>query len=106
VLGSCRLLARNEVRTDRRRRELLRDYGTEHPAANETSRAGEPARLAACISLLTERERTILALTYYAERSGEQIAAELAISHGNVRVVRHRAVAQLLECLSASEEAP
>jgi RNA polymerase sigma factor (sigma-70 family) len=48
---------------------------------------------------LSPRERAVVALTFYAERSTEDIARELATSSGNVRVVRHRALARLHECM-------
>jgi DNA-directed RNA polymerase specialized sigma24 family protein len=36
-----------------------------------------------------------LALTFFAERPGDEIAGELQISTANVRVLRHRALADL-----------
>src|SRR5687768_5857118 len=45
------------------------------------------------------RERTVVVLTFYAERDGDAIARELGTSAGTVRVIRHRALARLRECL-------
>ena len=49
-------------------------------------------RLARCLAGLAERERTIVALSFYAERDADAIATELGLNPGNVRVVRHDAV--------------
>ena len=106
VLGSCRLVARNELRTERRRRGLLDVYAADQPATTEPEQVEHVPQLATCMDRLDQRERTIIALTYYAERSGQQIAEELGLSHANVRVVRHRALARLLACMASSQEAP
>jgi DNA-directed RNA polymerase specialized sigma24 family protein len=38
-------------------------------------------------------------LTYYAERDAPRIAVELGVSPGAVRVIRHRAMARLRDCV-------
>jgi RNA polymerase sigma-70 factor (ECF subfamily) len=60
-------------------------------------------RLRACLEKLPTRERAIAILTFYAEQSGDQIARELSMTPGNVRVVRHRAVAHLQECMGLGD---
>ena len=57
-------------------------------------------KLSACLDHLPARERTIVALTYYLDRDGGEIARELAMTPGNVRVARHRALKHLYECLT------
>jgi RNA polymerase sigma-70 factor (ECF subfamily) len=44
----------------------------------------------------------VVALSFYAERDADAIGAELRMSPGNVRVVRHRALARLRSCLEES----
>jgi RNA polymerase sigma-70 factor (ECF subfamily) len=44
-------------------------------------------------------------MSFNEERPSEEIAARLAISTGNVRVLRHRAIAALRRCLDAPQEA-
>jgi len=51
---------------------------------------------------LEMRARTVLHLTFYRDQSADQIASVLATSAGNVRVLRHRAVAQLRDCLEGA----
>ena len=58
--------------------------------------------LARCMQQLEARARTILHLSFYREKSADEIAGVLAMTAGNVRVVRHRAVAQLRDCMGAA----
>jgi RNA polymerase sigma-70 factor, ECF subfamily len=55
-----------------------------------------------CMRGLEVRARTVLHLTFYRDQSADQIASLLATSAGNVRVLRHRAVAQLRDCLEGA----
>jgi len=54
---------------------------------------------------MRERERTILLLTYYVERSATEIAEAMRMTAGAVRVARHRAVAAMRDCLEARRSA-
>jgi RNA polymerase sigma-70 factor (ECF subfamily) len=56
-------------------------------------------RLAGCLQGLAERERTVVVETFFADRSSDEVATALGISAGNVRVIRHRALARLRECM-------
>jgi RNA polymerase sigma-70 factor (ECF subfamily) len=51
------------------------------------------------VERLAERERAVVVLSFYSERGSDDIAAELGLSAGNVRVVRHRALARLRGCM-------
>lgn len=104
VLGTCRLTVTNQRRTEHRRTRLLAEFGHTLGAVTHepcSSAALDDARLAECMGCLTPRERAVVALTFYAERSTEDIARELTTSPGNVRVVRHRALARLHACMEA-----
>ncbi len=59
----------------------------------------ESARLVECMAALGAREQAIVMLTFYADRDGAEIADELGMTAGNVRVARHRALASLRECV-------
>jgi RNA polymerase sigma-70 factor (ECF subfamily) len=55
--------------------------------------------LAACMDKLEPRARKVVTLGFREDRSAEEIAAALGTSAGNVRVIRHRALAALRQCL-------
>ena len=56
-------------------------------------------QLAHCMQMLTERERTVIVMTFYDEQTGADVARFLAVSEVNVRVIRHRAIRRLRDCL-------
>jgi RNA polymerase sigma-70 factor (ECF subfamily) len=106
ILGASRMVAVNLKRRDRRRAALLDALPAEHLAAVSTEPAALDAdALEGCLSTLAERERTIVVLTFYAERSSREIAHTLGTSEGNVRVIRSRAITRLRACLGAAERA-
>jgi RNA polymerase sigma-70 factor (ECF subfamily) len=55
--------------------------------------------LVRCFDALDVRAKKVLMLSFQDERSAEEIAAQLATTAGNVRVVRHRALTALRHCL-------
>ena len=101
VLGMCRMVVLEIRRGTRRRETLLETYGdaTTAFAASEPP-ALDADRLAACLQALGERERTIVVLTFFADKSVDEITKELGVSAGNVRVMRHRALARLRACMN------
>lgn len=104
VLGACRMTVLEMRRGPRRREALLQAWG-DVPEAFDPP---EPLlldreRLARCLDALGERERAVIALTFFEDRAGDEVGAALGISGGNVRVIRHRALARLRDCLG---EAP
>jgi RNA polymerase sigma-70 factor (ECF subfamily) len=101
ILGTCRMTVTNQRRGEQRRTRLLAQFAhelTPDPGGSADA-ALDRDRLADCLGALPARDRTVVALTFYAERSGEEIAAELGTSTGHVRVLRHRALARLHDCL-------
>ena len=103
ILGASRLLAVNLKRRDRRRAALLEAFPTDHPAISIAPAVMNEHELEGCLSTLAERERTIVLLTFYGDRSSREIAQTLGISEGNVRVMRSRAIDRLRGCMSAGE---
>jgi RNA polymerase sigma-70 factor (ECF subfamily) len=101
VLGTCRMTVANLRRSEQRRARLLAQFADElAPSPHSSGRALlDRDRLADCLESLPVRDRTVVALTFYLERGADEIARELGTSPGNVRVLRHRALARLHHCL-------
>jgi RNA polymerase sigma-70 factor (ECF subfamily) len=105
VLGTCR-----QVVLDRRRGEARRQENFDRWAAGlsleESPRPAEEIdsdRLRACLERLAARERSVVVMTFVAERKSDEVAAELGLAAGNVRVIRHRALGRLRDCLEGEE---
>lgn len=104
VMGACRNTVLDWRKGERRRRALLEKFGPSLDFSVELAPMGlERARLEHCLHELAPRERTILVLTYFREQAPEEIAAELTMSLGSVRVARHRALGHLHECITRGE---
>lgn len=104
VLGMCRMTVLEMRRGARRREALLEAYGER----DEAYEAPEPLaldrdRLALCLAGLAERERSVVMLTFFADKAADEVGAQLGLSPGNVRVIRHRALGRLRACLSGEE---
>jgi RNA polymerase sigma-70 factor (ECF subfamily) len=105
VLGTCRMTVLEIRRGTRRREALLETWGGAAEAfASPEPLALDPDRLAACLAALSERERSVVVLSFFAEKQADEVGAELGISGGNVRVIRHRALARLRACMGAGED--
>jgi len=100
VLGMCRMVVLEIRRGTWRRERLLETWGD----TSEAVEAAEPLaldadKLAVCLQALAERERTVVVLTFFADRQADEVGSELKLSPGNVRVIRHRALARLRACM-------
>jgi RNA polymerase sigma-70 factor (ECF subfamily) len=103
VMGVCRNTVLDFRKGERRRQSLLEYYGPSLASEFVSSAVTLDAdRLEQCLQHLCARDRVILVLSYFAERSGPEVAAELEMSTGSVRVARHRALKQLHECMTGS----
>jgi RNA polymerase sigma-70 factor (ECF subfamily) len=107
VLGTCRLTVLEMRRGTRRREDLLEVWGDTAEAFEAREPLSlAPDRLAGCLDALSERERAVVVLSFFADRQAEEVGGELSISAGNVRVIRHRALARLRECMGAGGDEP
>jgi RNA polymerase sigma-70 factor (ECF subfamily) len=105
VLGTCRMTVLELRRGTRRREALLETWGHAAEAFEAPDPVAlDPDRLAGCLEALSERERSVTVLSFFADKQADEVGAELAISAGNVRVIRHRALARLRECMGAEED--
>ena len=105
ILGTSRMVAVNLKRRDRRREALLEAFPMEYPAVSAAPAVMDEQELEGCLSTLAERERTVVLLTFYGDRSSREIAQTLGTSDGNVRVIRSRAIDRLRVCMGAAERA-
>ncbi|MBK9129815.1 MAG: sigma-70 family RNA polymerase sigma factor [Phycisphaerales bacterium] len=101
VLGTARLTAQAQGRAARRHRGSSDRLATaaetlvSEPAANL-----DAERLRGCLQALPMRQRTVIVLTFYDQCTAGQIATQLGSTEGNVRVIRHRALASLHACMN------
>lgn len=100
ILGTSRMMAQAERRTERRREALRARFVDASPPVSPMSLSTlDTPRLAACLRALAERDRLVVLLTYYAEREAPRIAEDLGVSPGAIRAIRHRAMTRLRECM-------
>lgn len=104
VLGMCRMTVLDLRRGARRREQLMERFGADLPMSDLSSPPRlDHEQLTRCVQGLRERERTVVVMTFYDERTGADVAGFLGISEANVRVVRHRAIHQLRACMGAAQ---
>jgi RNA polymerase sigma-70 factor, ECF subfamily len=103
VLGTCRMTVLDQRRGVQRRERLLERFGGDLVRPDELSVPSlDHDRLRLCVQSLKERERTVVVMTFYHEQTGSDVASLLGISEANVRVIRHRAIHQLRQCMGGA----
>jgi RNA polymerase sigma-70 factor (ECF subfamily) len=103
VLGVCRMTVLDLRRNAQRRSELLGRFGAGVAVAlPEAMPSLDRNQLAACLKTLRERERAVVVLTFYDEKSSMDVSRFLGVSEANVRVMRHRAIHQLRDCMGGA----
>jgi RNA polymerase sigma-70 factor (ECF subfamily) len=106
ALGSARQQVLDRRRGERRRARILEAFPID--LLPDTDPAPEPldtTRLQHCLAALPERERSVLVMTFYDDRPADQVAVELGLTAGNVRVIRHRGLERLRMCMHSAEGA-
>jgi RNA polymerase sigma-70 factor, ECF subfamily len=102
VLGTCRMTALGVRRSAQRKDRLLGQFGAELAGQVQPPMARlDYERLRRCVQDLKERERTTVVMTFFDERTGSDLAGFLGVSEANVRMIRHRAIHQLRQCMGA-----
>jgi RNA polymerase sigma-70 factor (ECF subfamily) len=107
VLGTCRHVTWDLRRGDLRQRAIAAEVTAMHVDVQppETTEI-DLARLRGCMGRLDGRDRQVVRMTFMEDRSTEDIATCLGVTAGNVRVIRHRALARLGGCLGVQGIAP
>lgn len=100
VFGVCRMTVLEMRRGARRREALLEEFaGVLEIADISVPPRLDEAKVAACMQKLAERERAVMILSFYEDEPADRVGASLGISEGNVRVIRHRALQRLRDCV-------
>jgi len=102
VLGMCRMATldfrRNALRKDRLNEQFASTLRLpEQPESPHLDRD----QLARCVQSLKERERTVIVMTFYDDQTAADVSNFLGVSDANVRVIRHRAIQQLRQCMGS-----
>jgi len=101
VLGTSRN-AVLRLRELERRTEPASDDVLVAAAGSETPRDPvNAAVLLRCLGSLGDRARRVLEMSFHDDLESDEVATKLALTPGNVRVIRHRALAALRACLDA-----
>ncbi len=104
VFGVCRMVTLEIRRGARRREALLEKFGADLAIADIAPQPRlDEERVAACLDRLGSRERTVLIMTFHEDEPAERVGKALGMTAGNVRVVRHRALQRLRECVMGSK---
>jgi RNA polymerase sigma-70 factor (ECF subfamily) len=106
MLGTARNVSMKMRDQDARATPMAPDELPQMVAAATTREVSvDIEALMRCIARLEQRAQTVLHLSFYRDKQADEIATVLDTTAGNVRVVRHRAIAQLKNCLAAGEAA-
>src|SRR5262249_37705030 len=86
ILGTCRMTVLDIRRGTQRRERLLEQFRADvlKPAESLVDRLDHD-RLKFCVQNLSERERTVVVMTFYHDRTGADVGGLLGVSEANVR---------------------
>jgi RNA polymerase sigma-70 factor (ECF subfamily) len=106
ILGTCRNAAQRVREREKRSTsadsaELEQHAGSFEPSFERL----DVGALMGCLHKLDARSRSVVLLSFQAERAADEIAQALDLTPGNVRVLRHRALADLRGCLDGRKGA-
>jgi RNA polymerase sigma-70 factor (ECF subfamily) len=103
VLGTCRMTVLNLRRGAQRKERLLDQFGADLLMPVQPSIPNlDHEQLTRCVQKLKERERAVVVMTFYDEKTSADVANFLGVSEANTRVIRHRAIHQLRDCMGVA----
>ena len=104
VLGICKKLVLDRVRTSERRAQLWQQFGEAlaplGPQGTARDCPYELIHLEDCLSRLSQRAREVVRLGFIEAQGHESVAEALGVTAANARILRHRALCSLRECMS------
>jgi RNA polymerase sigma-70 factor (ECF subfamily) len=101
VLGTCRNVAAR-VRETEKRATPVEPAELDVEAYLPKLEQVDHDALMGCVAKLDGRSRSIVLLSFQAEVPADKIATQMQMTAVNVRVIRHRALAQLRRCLDGT----
>ena len=103
VFGTARNVCMDLKRGGARAQRVAEQAANELPASYLPGwDAVDRVRLQHCILALEPRDRAVVVATFIEDRDSDEIGATMQLSAGNVRVIRHRALAQLRDCVAGA----
>jgi RNA polymerase sigma-70 factor, ECF subfamily len=107
VFGTCRNAAMSMRRGEQRQRRIADEAASKGlPEGYEPSwELVDRGRLDGCLERLEARARAVILATFVDERDADDVGRSMGLSAGNVRVIRHRALVHLYECMEGGAEA-
>ena len=100
VLVTCRNVVMDMRRGEQRQRRLAAESAASLPEGYVPEwTAVDRMRLEHCLRGLEPRELSVVMGTYVEDRDAAEIGKALQLTAGNVRVIRHRALARLQACV-------
>lgn len=100
VLGTCRNVTFDLRRTESRQRAIESATLAVHAVAAPTPMSEHDVlRLHVCLRELPVRDHQVIRMTFMEDRDTGEVARRMGLTEGNVRVVRHRALAKLYDCM-------
>jgi len=93
----------DQRRGAQRKERLLEQFGADLPSPVQSPGPRvDHEQLTRCVQNLKERERAAVVMTFYDEQTSADVAGFLGVSEANVRVIRHRAIHQLRDCMGVA----
>lgn len=106
VFGTCRNTVMDMRRGSARQQRIADAAAMLVPEGYELpSEVADRTRLDQCLEKLEARARTVVLATFVDERGADEIGRSVGLSAGNVRVIRHRALTHLHECMDGGHQA-
>lgn len=103
VFGTCRMTVMQMRRGEQRRQALLESNADMMNIADiAVAPRLDHERVAGCLERLPERERSVLVMTFYEDKPAAEVGGALGLTSGNVRVLRHRGIAKLRDCVKGA----
>jgi RNA polymerase sigma-70 factor, ECF subfamily len=104
IFGTCRNVTWDMRRSDERQRKIERETAALSVDVTPPEHSERDVlRLYTCLRALPQREATVLRMSFMEDRGSDEIASRLELGAGNVRVIRHRALAKLAACMERKD---